>query len=77
MTWIKTEDQIPKQGQKVIYYFEFTGVHRGEFMILPFNDIGELHCFRSSQGLGWLCDDVTHWMPDRESDLPNPPEDNA
>ena len=43
MMWIKTKDQLPKQGQKVIYYFELMGVYRGEFMILPFDNIGELH----------------------------------
>ena len=29
--WIKIADKLPKEGQKVIYYFEYTGVGVGKF----------------------------------------------
>jgi len=73
MTWTKTKDRLPKEGQKVIYYFKWLGVFRGKFTTIPFDDIGEFHCFHSAYG--WLCDDVTHWMPDEGQELPETPEE--
>ena len=67
MDWIKIEDKIPDEGQKVIYYFEHTGISIGKFtkdkdnIGFPFGNI-----FYGKSG--FLTDDVTHWMP-----LPEPP----
>lgn len=75
MTWTKTKDKLPKEGQKVIYYFKWVGVHRGEFTKFKIGPLPELDCFHGEYG--WLCADVTHWMPDRDGDLPDPPEDEC
>ena len=56
MTWTKTKDKLPKEGQKVIYYFKWVGVHRGEFTKFKIGPLPELDCFRSK--IGWLCGDV-------------------
>ena len=61
--WIKVEDELPEEGQKVFYYCKKVGVHTGYYSHSSGYD-----CFGGSHG--WLCDDVTHWMP-----LPNPPGD--
>ena len=71
-TWIKIKDQKPKEGQRVIYYFEITGVGRGYYTRHAFEDI-EMDCFI---GNGWLCDDVTHWMADDGGELPGAPKPN-
>ena len=71
MNWIKTEDQLPEIGQKVIYFFKWTGVHRGIYKKWKFNGLPtEFNCFYGKDG--WLCDDVTHWMPDEGQKLPDP-----
>ena len=71
MEWIKIEDKKPEIGQEVIIYFEITGIEIAKyFHPEPDNDfpgIEKMDCFTSKEG--WLCDDVTHWMP-----LPEPPE---
>lgn len=71
MTWINIDDQLPKEGQKVIYYFEKTGVDRGYFTQYFFKEGGKINTF---YGNGWLSDDVTHWMPDEGQALPEPPK---
>jgi len=73
MPWIKTKDKLPKEGQKIIYYFKWVGVHRGEFTKFKIGPLPELDCFRSK--IGWLCGDVTHWMPDEGQELPEAPEE--
>ena len=62
MEWISVEERLPEEGQEVIYYFGHTGIYVGSFyrkyvkeLDYPFN------CFSGSGG--FLCDDVTHWMP--------------
>lgn len=76
MNWIKTDDQLPNENQKVIYFFEYTGVSRGKFKGVYVHDLNTtLNCFYSKDG--FLCDDVTHWMPDEGQNLNelNFPED--
>ena len=29
--WIKCSDRLPKEGQRVIYYFEHTGIDIGKY----------------------------------------------
>lgn len=60
--WIPVTDHYPEESQKVIYYFELIGIHRGEF-----DHADHLRCFHGTSG--WLCEDVTHWMPDEGQDL--------
>ena len=62
MDWINIKDKLPEEGQKVIYYFKETGISIGYYSCK-----GGCDCFYSHDG--WLCDDVTHWMP-----LPKPPD---
>ena len=62
MDWIKVDDRLPEVGQKVIYYFEHTGISIGKFMKAENNEdcqYGNIFYGKS----GWLTDDVTHWMP--------------
>jgi len=70
MEWISVEDRLPEPEQEVIYYFELTGISIGKFWknrtMLAEIEIN-MNCFGGAKG--WLCDDVTHWMP-----LPEPPE---
>ena len=60
MNWIMIEDSRPEEGQRVIYYFEKTGISVGYY--------GKEGIFYGVYG--WLSDDVTHWMP-----MPEPPRD--
>lgn len=62
--WLLHSEQKPKDGQKVIYFFDFVGVHRGIYT-------AEDNCYSSNKG--WLIGDVTHWMPDNDQDLPARP----
>ncbi|HGM5832543.1 TPA: DUF551 domain-containing protein [Serratia marcescens] len=59
--WVACGERMPAINQRVIYYFEPCGVHSGKY-----EGSGT---FVSSTGIGWLTDDVTHWMP-----LPTPPK---
>jgi hypothetical protein len=54
MNWIMTDDALPQDGQKVIYYFKHVGIHMGKYD-------AKSNTFYSSAG--FLQDDVTHWMP--------------
>lgn len=63
--WILHKEQKPMPRQKVFYYFEVTGVHRGRYYP-PQTYAGKS---------GFLTEDVTHWMPDDGGDLPEPPKD--
>jgi hypothetical protein len=69
MNWIKVEDSLPEEGQKVIYWFKHTGRARGKFTMTEHGA-----CFYGKGG--WLTDDVTHWMPDDGREiLPKPPKE--
>lgn len=57
--WILHSEQQPEAGQYVFYYFEHTGVSYGRY------DGANTYYGRS----GFLCGDVTHWMP-----APEPPK---
>ena len=70
--WIMVRDQLPSEGQKVIYYFYYTGVWRGTYKTVV-NVMGEWNCF-SGEGGGFLCGDVTHSMPDEGQELPEAPK---
>lgn len=59
--WILVSDRLPEENQKVIYYFEEVGVHIGRYTKYV-DDDGYDHAVFFSHA-GWLCDDVTHWMP--------------
>jgi len=64
--WININDKLPDKGQSVYYYFETCGVNEGHY-----DGIGieiKLPCFFGQNG--WLCGDVTHWMP---RGIPKPP----
>ena len=67
--WIKIEDQLPKEGQRVITYFEHTGIE-----IMEYHDLEDTKDKIFGKNFfigcgGFLTDDVTHWMP-----LPDKPE---
>lgn len=80
--WILVEDEIPDEGQAVIYFFECVGVWRGKFAQCAMNvehfgtdENGKPYMsntFYSDKG--FLGDDVTHWMPDEGQELPSRPE---
>ena len=57
--WVPVSERLPKEGQRVLYYFDMVGIHSG----LYYGD----NCFGGHAG--FLTDDVTHWMP-----LPEPPQ---
>jgi hypothetical protein len=64
--WIKCSDRMPKEGQRVIYYFHYVGVHAGNYTRTVDEDGVVSHVFYGPSG--FLSDDVTHWMP-----FPEPP----
>jgi len=72
--WIKCEDKMPDVGQKVWYYFEPVGRHRGTFDGWYVDEEGKqwsgMHMFSCSYG--WLTGDVTHWHEDQE-EVPDEP----
>jgi len=70
MNWIKVSDELPKENQRVIYYFEPLGIFRGKYKTVN-SIIGNFDLFYSNRG--WLYGDVTHWMPDLGQELPDPP----
>lgn len=79
--WIDIKDQEPVDEQEVIYFFDICGVFRGIFTKEYYSeeDYGPGYediyscCFSSKSG--FLCDDVTHWMPDDgRAELPKGPE---
>lgn len=55
--WIRVKDQPPKEGQRVVYYFSIVGTHIGYYT----QDEYGHDCFYGEHG--WLCDDVTHYIP--------------
>ena len=65
--WLKVADQLPEEGQYVWYYFEHTGVNEGFYTFS-----GGYDCFYGKRG--FLCGDVTHWMPWTEEE-PEAPEE--
>lgn len=67
--WIKVANQVPEIGQEVWYFFEHTGVWKGKYLGPP-DDAPAMKCFGGQHG--WLCDDVTHWMP-ASNEKPQPP----
>lgn len=72
--WVHVEEAMPKEGEKVWYYFEPVGRHRGTFDGYYVDDDGKewknMHMF--SCDYGFLTGDVTHWHPDQD-ELPEVP----
>lgn len=80
MDWIKITDRRPLDGQKVWYYFDVCGVNAGYYELattasLPNGNtvpIPPSDVFYGEKG--FLCDDVTHWLPREDGDIkPDPP----
>jgi hypothetical protein len=63
--WILVNDQPPKRGENVWYFFEVTGISAGQYLG---NGPDGLPTF-GGNGV-WLGGDVTHWMLRVSSDLP-------
>ena len=60
INWIKIEDETPKEGRRLLYFFEGTGVWVGFYYGIDeeyYSKAG--HVFGS--GAGFLTGDVTHW----------------
>ena len=74
MGWIHVDEKMPQVVQKVWYYFEPVGRHRGTFDGYYVDDDGKewknMHMF--SCDYGFLTGDVTHWHPDQD-ELPEVP----
>lgn len=72
--WIKISDKLPQENETVFYYFDYLGVYAGIYNCVEDEHLGKMNCF-SGKG-GYLCDDVTHWMPRKENDfeLPEKPD---
>lgn len=76
MNWIKIEDELPVEGEKVLTYFDFVGVEIAFYQNVSeeievidgkeYKGIWGQNMFYNKSG--YLTDDVTHWMP-----LPKPP----
>lgn len=80
MNWLEINKEKPDEEQKVIYFFEHTGVNRGKYKTIEYSDIfGKDEDGNNYKGdmfyseKGFLTDDVTHWMPDNGQNLPSPP----
>lgn len=73
--WLRIEDHVPQVDQEVWYYFEVTGVSKGHFYFSEPEPGWKMKCFGSNDG--WLCEDVTHWMPvEWSDDKPDPPKED-
>lgn len=72
MGWISMKDKKPMEGQKVIYYFSICGINIGKYNHIKAteDDPEDYDCFMGTAG--FLCNDVTHWMP-----LPEPPKEEV
>ena len=72
--WNRVEDVMPNVGDKVWYYFNVVGSHRGTFDGYYVDSEGiewkGMHMF--SNDYGFLTGDVTHWMKDQE-EVPDDP----
>jgi hypothetical protein len=66
--WVSVRDRLPEENQRVIYYFDVTGMDVGRYWK---EERFGFDCFGGKGG--WLCDDVTHWMPLPDEPLPRVP----
>jgi hypothetical protein len=66
-TWVSMSERKPEQGQEVYYFFEHVGVHKGKYERQELDekifDQKGIMVDVFFSGKGWLCDDVTDWMP--------------
>ncbi len=75
--WNKIEDKIPEINQEVWYFFDVTGVHRGQYYGVmedpeePGKFWSGMHEFGGEYG--WLTGDVTHWQPYTGQEKPEAP----
>ena len=60
--WSSIEDEVPTDGQEVLYFFDVVGTHPGHYEA---NDHAEAFSMDTFVGdfSGFLSGDVTHWMP--------------
>ena len=74
MEWIDIRDKKPEVGQTVLTFFKITGIEIAEYFHPEPDErvkgLETMDCFQNKAG--FLCDDVTHWMP-----LPEPPHNNS
>jgi hypothetical protein len=68
--WIKTSEQLPNEGENVIFFFKWTGVHRGVFTYFKIGPLPPIPCFSIDNQ--WYTG-ISHWIKDRKGKLPNPP----
>ena len=76
MNWIKMSERKPDVGQKCFTYFGIIGVEVAEYYhpepIPGIEGTENEDCFTNESG--FLCGDVTHWMPYVDgSEMPNAP----
>jgi hypothetical protein len=71
--WISIEDERPKVGSLLLYYFDPVGIHLGFYRgydwcnVIDGNDDSKVcrkegHIFEHYMNMGCLCGEVTHWM---------------
>ena len=61
MKWIKIEDETPPKGERLLYFFEGTGVSVGFYFGIDGDYCPETgHVFGGN--FGFLTGDVTHWQ---------------
>ena len=64
MKWNDIRKVKPQENQRVIYFFDVTGVGIGNYHRVKGGALGEDYTIDVFQGsTGFLGDDVTHWMP--------------
>jgi len=62
----------PEEGQEVVYWFKYVGMHTGVFNISDEPEVGfKMGCFSSKSG--FLCDENVYWIPKPESEDDIPP----
>lgn len=66
--WLRIDQEKPEQKQLVYYWFGFFDeVYAGKY-----KECDEMDCFFDKGG--FLCGDITYWMPREEGDkMPEPP----
>ena len=75
--WRHISHEVPNVNEKLFYYCDRVGVHKGEYRGVYTDEEGiywdGCHIFVSECGKYWLTGDVTHWQPDFGQGIPKPP----